>query len=140
MPYRPGPSSLVPLRLARPPAKAAACLAEWDGDMTGTGRARHWNNPGHNLTPVLAELKAMRAKGRRGHRHEDHQQRQIRPQPEDREKSGFRFAMRRRELDAIVIGFKSTAKLTKPSHKNQRWRRQPEASAMQCIVAAGSDL
>jgi hypothetical protein len=52
MPYRPGPSSLVPLRLARPPAKAAACLAEWDGDMTGTGRARQCIDCGRHVFDV----------------------------------------------------------------------------------------
>ncbi|MGO8701896.1 MAG: aldo/keto reductase [Limisphaerales bacterium] len=67
-----------------------------------------WDNidPGHDITPVLAELKKMRAQGRGvigmkiiGDGQFIH--------PEDREKS-IRFAMSRPELDAVVIGFKNT--------------------------------
>jgi len=67
-----------------------------------------WDNhdPGHDIAPVLAELKNMRAQGRGvigmkiiGDGQFIH--------PEDREKS-VRFAMSRPELDAVVIGFKST--------------------------------
>ena len=63
-------------------------------------------SPHNDVTPVLAELKIMRAKGRGvigmkiigdGEFHA----------PEDREKS-IRFAMARPELDAVVIGFKNT--------------------------------
>jgi len=63
-------------------------------------------DPGHDIAPVMDELKKMRAKGRGvigmkiigdG----------TFVNPEDREKS-IRFAMSRPELDAIVIGFKST--------------------------------
>jgi predicted aldo/keto reductase-like oxidoreductase len=64
------------------------------------------NDPGHDITPVLAELKKMRAQGRGvigmkiiGDGQFIH--------PEDREKS-IRFAMSRPELDAVVIGFKNT--------------------------------
>jgi predicted aldo/keto reductase-like oxidoreductase len=64
------------------------------------------NDPGHDITPVLAELKKMRAQGRGvigmkiiGDGQFIH--------PEDREKS-IRFAMSRPELDAVVIGFKHT--------------------------------
>ena len=64
------------------------------------------NDPGHDITPVLAELKKMRAQGRGvigmkiiGDGQFVH--------PEDREKS-IRFAMSRPELDAVVIGFKNT--------------------------------
>jgi predicted aldo/keto reductase-like oxidoreductase len=63
-------------------------------------------DPGHEIAPVMEELKNMRAKGRGvigmkiigdG----------TFVNPEDREKS-IRFAMSRPELDAIVIGFKNT--------------------------------
>ena len=64
---------------------------------------------GHDVAPVLAELKSMRSKGGgvigmkiigNG----------TFVNPEDREKS-IRFAMSRPELDAVVIGFKSTAEI-----------------------------
>jgi hypothetical protein len=70
-----------------------------------------WNNndPVHDIAPVLAELKKMRAQGRGvigmkiiGDGEFIH--------PEDREKS-IRFAMSRPELDAIVIGFKNTGEI-----------------------------
>jgi len=70
------------------------------------GMGETWDKPGTDLTPVLAELATMRAKGRgvigmkiigNGEF--------IRA--EDRERS-IRFAMSCPELDAIVIGFKST--------------------------------
>ena len=68
-----------------------------------------WDNQVHEPAPVLAELKTMRAKGRGiiGMKiigNGDF------TQAEDREKS-IRFAMSRPELDAIVIGFKSTAEI-----------------------------
>jgi predicted aldo/keto reductase-like oxidoreductase len=68
-----------------------------------------WDNQTHEPAPVLAELKTMRAKGRgvigmkiigNGEFTKE----------EDREKS-IRFAMSRPELDAVVIGFKSTAEI-----------------------------
>jgi len=70
------------------------------------GMEQAWDKPGSNLEPVLAELKTMRTKGRGviGMKiigNGDFKQ------PEDRERS-IRFAMSRPELDAIVIGFKST--------------------------------
>jgi 1-deoxyxylulose-5-phosphate synthase len=68
-----------------------------------------WDNQKHDPAPVLAELRTMRAKGRgvigmkiTGDGEFTH--------PEDREKS-IRFAMSRPELDAVVIGFKSTAEI-----------------------------
>jgi predicted aldo/keto reductase-like oxidoreductase len=68
-----------------------------------------WDKSGTDITPVLAELKTMRAKGRGiiGMKiigNGDF------TQAEDREKS-IRFAMSRPELDAIVIGFKSRAEI-----------------------------
>jgi predicted aldo/keto reductase-like oxidoreductase len=73
------------------------------------GMEETWDKPGRDVTPVLAELKTMRTKGRGiiGMKiigNGDF------TQPEDREKS-IRFAMSRPELDAIVIGFKSTAEI-----------------------------
>jgi len=73
------------------------------------GMAQDWNKSGDDISPVLAELKTMRAKGRgiigmkiigNGDFTD----------PADREKS-IRFAMSRPELDAIVIGFKSPAEI-----------------------------
>jgi predicted aldo/keto reductase-like oxidoreductase len=73
------------------------------------GLAETWNQPGHDLAPVLAELKTMRAKGRGVIGMKIIGNGEF-TQPEDREKS-IRFAMSRPELDAIVIGFKSTAEI-----------------------------
>jgi predicted aldo/keto reductase-like oxidoreductase len=73
------------------------------------GLEQDWNKSGDDLSPVLAELKTMRTKGRGvigmkiiGNGDFTN--------PEDREKS-IRFAMSRPELDAIVIGFKSPAEI-----------------------------
>jgi predicted aldo/keto reductase-like oxidoreductase len=68
-----------------------------------------WSEDTHEVSPVLTELKEMRAKGRgvigmkiigNG----------TFVDAEDREKS-IRFAMSRPELDAVVIGFKSRAEV-----------------------------
>jgi predicted aldo/keto reductase-like oxidoreductase len=68
-----------------------------------------WNKPGNNLQPVLEQLKTMREKGRGvigmkiiGNGDFTN--------PADREKS-IRFAMSRPEIDAIVIGVKSTGEI-----------------------------
>ena len=66
-------------------------------------------DPGHEVAPVLAELKSMRAKGRGVIGMKIIGDGQF-VNPDDREKS-IRFAMSRPELDAIVIGFKSTAEI-----------------------------
>jgi predicted aldo/keto reductase-like oxidoreductase len=72
----------------------------------------------HDVTPVLAELKTMRAKGRgvigmkmigNGEFLD----------PEDREKS-IRFAMSRPELDAVVIGFKNRAEINEAIQRMNR--------------------
>ena len=68
-----------------------------------------WNLSDHDVTPVLAELKTMRARGRGiiGMKiigNGDF------VKPEDRERS-IRFAMARPELDAVVIGFKSAVEI-----------------------------
>ena len=68
-----------------------------------------WDNQTHEPAPVLSELKTMRDKG-----HGVIAMKIIGngdfTKPEDREKS-IRFAMSRPELDAVVIGFKSTAEI-----------------------------
>ena len=68
-----------------------------------------WGYANHDVAPVVAELKNMRGKGRGiiGMKiigNGDFKR------AEDREKS-IRFAMSRPELDAVVIGFKSTAEV-----------------------------
>jgi predicted aldo/keto reductase-like oxidoreductase len=68
-----------------------------------------WDNQTHQPAPVLAELKTMRAKGRGVIGMKIIGNGEF-TKPEDREKS-IRFAMSRPELDAIVIGFKSTAEI-----------------------------
>jgi 1-deoxyxylulose-5-phosphate synthase len=68
-----------------------------------------WDQPGRDLAPVLAELNTMHAKGRGVIGMKIIGNGDF-TQPEDREKS-IRFAMSRPELDAIVIGFKSTAEI-----------------------------
>jgi predicted aldo/keto reductase-like oxidoreductase len=68
-----------------------------------------WNKPGLDLAPVTTELKTMRAKGRGVIGMKIIGNGDF-TRPEDREKS-IRFAMSRPELDAIVIGFKSTAEI-----------------------------
>ncbi len=73
------------------------------------GQDESWDKPGHDLAPVLAELKSMRAKGRGVIGMKILGNGDF-TQPEDREKS-IRFAMSRPELDAIVIGFKSKAEI-----------------------------
>lgn len=62
-----------------------------------------------DIAPVLAELKTMRAKGRGVIGMKIIGNGDFKT-PEDREKS-IRFAMSRPELDAVVIGFKSTAEI-----------------------------
>ena len=68
-----------------------------------------WDRQAHDLTPVLAELKTMRAKGRGVIGMKIIGNGDF-TKAEDREKS-VRFAMSRPELDAIVIGFKSQAEI-----------------------------
>jgi len=63
-------------------------------------------DPGHEVAPVLDELKKMRAKGRGIIGMKIIGNGEF-VKAEDREKS-IRFAMSRPELDAVVIGFKST--------------------------------
>jgi len=73
------------------------------------GMEQTWDKSGTDISPVLAEIKTMHAKGRgvigmkiigNGDFTD----------PEDREKS-IRFAMSRPDLSAIVIGFKNTGEV-----------------------------
>jgi 1-deoxyxylulose-5-phosphate synthase len=77
-----------------------------------------WDNQTHDPAPVLAELKTMRAKG-----HGVIAMKIIGngdfTKPEDREKS-IRFAMNRPELDAVVIGFKSTVEIDEAIQRMNR--------------------
>jgi predicted aldo/keto reductase-like oxidoreductase len=101
------------------PALRAATTSDWtevhlvrinpQGNHMDGEEEEVWHEVDHEVNPVVAELKKMRARGRgvigmkiigNGEFH----------RPEDREKS-IRFAMSRPELDAIVIGFKSTAEI-----------------------------
>jgi predicted aldo/keto reductase-like oxidoreductase len=68
-----------------------------------------WNDRYHDVSPVLAEIKTMRAKGRGiiGMKIIGNGEFLT---PEDREKS-VRFAMAQPEIDAVVIGFKSRAEI-----------------------------
>jgi predicted aldo/keto reductase-like oxidoreductase len=83
------------------------------------GLEQSWEDkPGRNLAPVLAELKTMRAKGRGVIGMKIIGNGEF-TQPEDREKS-IRFAMSRPELDAVVIGFKSTAEIDEAIQRTNR--------------------
>ena len=75
--------------------------------IDGTGET--WNESGNDINPVLAELKTMHAKGRGVIGMKLIGDGEFK-RAEDREKS-IRFAMSRPELDAVVIGFKSTAEI-----------------------------
>ena len=73
------------------------------------GPEETWNKPGHDITPVVEQLKTMHAKGRGviGMKligDGDFQN------PEDREKA-IRYAMARPQINAVVIGFKSTKEI-----------------------------
>jgi predicted aldo/keto reductase-like oxidoreductase len=73
------------------------------------GMQATWNQSGLDISPVLTELGAMRSKGRGVIGMKIIGNGDF-TQPEDREKS-IRFAMSRPELNAIVIGFKSTTEI-----------------------------
>lgn len=73
------------------------------------GMEEAWDRSGHDLAPVLTELQTMQAKGRGVIGMKIIGNGDF-VNAEDREKS-IRFAMSRPELDAIVIGFKSTAEI-----------------------------
>ena len=82
------------------------------------GPEEAWDKTGHDVAPVLAELKTMRAKGRGVIGMKIIGDGDF-TQPEDREKS-IRFAMSRPELDAVVIGFKSTAEIDEAIRRMNR--------------------
>ena len=73
------------------------------------GMEQTWDRPGHDIAPVLTELATMRAKGRGVIGMKIIGNGEF-TQAEDREKS-IRYAMSRPELDAVVIGFKSTSEI-----------------------------
>jgi predicted aldo/keto reductase-like oxidoreductase len=73
------------------------------------GMDESWEKSGKDLSPVLAELKEMHAKGRGVIGMKIIGNGEF-VKAEDREKS-IRFAVSRPELDAIVIGFKSKAEI-----------------------------
>lgn len=70
------------------------------------GPEEHWNKSGDDIAPVMKEIKTMHAKGRGviGMKLVGNGEFQN---PADREKA-VRFAMAQPEIDAVVIGFKST--------------------------------
>jgi len=100
------------------PALRAAVTSDWtevhlvrvnpQGSYTD-GDSGYWGSRRHDIAPVMQEIKTMRAKGRgvigmkicgNG----------TFTDPADREKS-IRFAMGCRDIDAVVIGFKSRAEI-----------------------------
>jgi aryl-alcohol dehydrogenase-like predicted oxidoreductase len=96
------------------PALRAATASDWTEVhlVRLNPQARHidgieqtWDKPGHDLSPVLTEVRAMRAKGRGVIGMKIIGDGEF-LRPEDREMS-IRYAMSRPELDAIVIGFKN---------------------------------
>jgi predicted aldo/keto reductase-like oxidoreductase len=68
-----------------------------------------WVDTVHEVSPVVAEIKAMKAKGRGVIGMKIIGNGEF-TNAEDREKS-IRFAMSMREIDAIVIGFKNRAEI-----------------------------
>ena len=101
------------------PALRAATISDWtevhlvrvnpQGAHIDGENEEVWDNQTHEPAPVLSELKTMRAKGRGVIGMKIIGNGDF-TKPEDREKS-IRFAMSRPELDAVVIGFKSTAEI-----------------------------
>ena len=79
-----------------------------------------WSNQdnGHDVSPVLAQLKAMRAKGRGVIGMKIIGNGEF-VKAEDREKS-IRFAMSLPELDAVVIGFKNRAEIDEAIQRMNR--------------------
>jgi 1-deoxyxylulose-5-phosphate synthase len=70
------------------------------------GPEESWNKSGDNITPVMKEIKTMRAKGRGVIGMKLIGDGDFK-NAEDREKS-IRFVMAQPEIDAVVIGFKSS--------------------------------
>jgi predicted aldo/keto reductase-like oxidoreductase len=101
------------------PALRAAVETDWtqvhlvrvnpQGKHTDGVEQEVWNLSDHDITPVLAELKNMKAKGRGVIGMKICGNGEF-VKAEDREKS-IRFAMARPEIDAVVIGFKNPAEI-----------------------------
>ncbi len=97
------------------PALRAATVSDWtevhlvrvnpQGKRIDGLAEEVWNNddPTHDVTPVMAEIKKMHAKGRGVIGMKIIGNGQFK-NPDDREKS-IRFAMACKEIDAVVIGF-----------------------------------
>ncbi len=77
-----------------------------------------WNDRRHDVTPMMAEIKAMRAKGRGIIGMKIIGTGEF-VNAEDREKS-IRLAMTRLELDAVVIGCKSRAEIDEAIQRMNR--------------------
>ena len=86
------------------------------------GPVENWNQSGDDITPVMKEIKTMRAKG-----HGIIGMKMIGngefTKAEDREKA-IRFAMAHREIDAVVIGFKSTQEIDEAIERMNRALRE----------------
>jgi myo-inositol catabolism protein IolS len=101
------------------PALRAATASDWtevhlvrinpQGAHVDSQNEEVWDDQRHDPAPVLAQLKTMRAKNRGVIGMKIIGNGEF-TQPADREKS-IRFAMGRPELNAIVVGFKSTAEI-----------------------------
>src|SRR5581483_6951728 len=100
-------------------ALRAATASDWpevhlvrvnpQGAHTDGDEQEIWNLNSHDISPVMTELKTMHAKG-----HGVIGMKIIGngdfKNPDDREKS-IRYAMACKEIDAVVIGFTSTAQI-----------------------------
>jgi predicted aldo/keto reductase-like oxidoreductase len=101
------------------PALRAATASDWtevhlvrvnpQGNHMDGEEEAVWHEVDHQIQPVLTELQKMRSKGRGVIGMKIIGNGDF-VNPEEREKS-IRFAMSRPELDAIVIGFKSTSEV-----------------------------
>lgn len=99
----------VHLVRVNPQGKRIDGMAEevWNGD-----------NPTHDVTPVMAEIKTMHAKGRGVIGMKIIGNGQF-TDPQDREKS-IRFAMACRDIDAVVIGFTRRAQIDEAIERMNR--------------------
>lgn len=112
------------------PALRAATASDWtevhlvrvnpQGKRMDGEAEEVWNNddPTHDVPPVMAEIKAMHAKGRGVIGMKIIGNGQF-VNAEDREKS-IRFAMACREIDAVVIGFTSRAQIDEAIERMNR--------------------